>query len=214
MSIPDSAMLQPADVQEQPGYPASGIAPYLQPPRPCADTRYPSDELRIDSRSLTFIYSRSYQRTDSGLPESRLSPGIDANRSQLVEYVALYRPGGAQQFLAEFRAAMAPSMLPTSAQATTGYAQCPQGSGTGGRRWAFMGPVNPGYSRDRLWVDVTSENRPGAATRTNITTVGVERVGNAVVVVANLGSEYADGDIKLVANIHGAASHRVEKAFS
>ncbi len=191
VSIPESALLRSEDMNGSPVSSGDSVAPYLQPPRPCADTRYPSDALRIGVRSVTATFRRSSRVSD------------DSNDPVVVAYVALYRPGGAAQFLAEFRAAM--------------YDHCKGSVGVGAepQRWAFMGPVNPGLDTDTLWIDVVANEYadPGAGRATRTVRFGMQRVGNAVIVVADLGSQSRDGDIKLIANLLGAVTQRVGDAF-
>jgi hypothetical protein len=111
-----------------------------------------------------------------------------------LEYVARYRPGGAAQYLAELRDAIG---------------RCPGAVGNGNGRWTATNAKLGGD--DSLLIRLT-RNVPGLGGQTARQTVyvAVARLGNAVVVVADLGWEGGNGHEPRVRQLTTAALHRAE----
>jgi hypothetical protein len=87
-AIPDEAMLQPADLGGAETAPAADdLRPWLRPPQPFGP--YRSDGQRGTERAIQILY-----------PVSDIRPTV------LLEYVTVYRGGGAAQYLREFTRAV------------------------------------------------------------------------------------------------------------
>jgi hypothetical protein len=90
-SIPDSAFLQPEDLDGAiPWEPDAESWRYLRPPQPCDSGRYRSGVLRRAEGTIQALY-----------PVSETRPTV------LVEYVASYRGNGVRRYLGELQRAIA-----------------------------------------------------------------------------------------------------------
>ena len=90
LTIPDAAMLQPADLR------GATLEPFaddhwsaLLPPQPCAGTAYPSAALRRAGRSASALV------------------GLNDSPTVVLEHVAIYRSNGAHRYLRELRRGLA-----------------------------------------------------------------------------------------------------------
>ena len=88
-SIPDAAMLQPADLRGAIPEPATDYWAALRPPQPCTDRPYPGAALlRADRAVQTLV-------------------GVGERPTVVMAHVATYRSNGADRYLTELRRALA-----------------------------------------------------------------------------------------------------------
>jgi hypothetical protein len=118
------------------------------------------------------------------------SRGAVERPTVIVEHVARYKPGGADRLLAGIRAAVG---------------KCPGPTGDGKQRWRLTEAAD-----GTLLLTVRSEGDLAGMTVTHSTAVGVARVGDAIVVVADAGWENRSGDMKLVQELLPPAVQRAK----
>jgi hypothetical protein len=106
----------------------------------------------------------------------------------VFEHVARYRSGGAAQLITELKAAVQ---------------RCPGPGGASQRRWKLVRDDG-----DTLLLHVTRQGGQDGRPVTHTTVVGVARVGDAVVVVADLGWEDGSGTEALVGALLPVALRR------
>jgi hypothetical protein len=166
-------MLQPADLAGTPTSPAADdLRAWLRPPMPCAT--YRSAGKVTAARAIQVLY-----------PVAETIPTV------LLEHVAVYRAGGAAQYLHELRRALA------------GCRGCTEH----GRGWRIV-DTRVG-TPDSILVRLTETVEYGdGASRLQSTYVAVARAGNAMVVLADLGWEAGDGHESLVRALAPIAVNR------
>ncbi|WP_199509860.1 hypothetical protein [Nucisporomicrobium flavum] len=160
--VPAAAMLQPADLGVPVTTAAADLRPWLRPPQPCGPFR--SSARRTADNAVQALY-----------PVSEIRPTV------LLEYVAVYRGGGAAQYLRELRRAVT---------------RCHGCTDPAGRTWRLLDTRVAG--RDSLLIGVAETFDYGDSVRVKTTYVAVARVGHAVVVLADIGWEAGDGHENLV----------------
>jgi len=165
-NIPDVAMLQPADLGGHETSPADDdLRPWLRPPQPCV--AYRSAAKRGADRAIRAVY-----------------PVGDVRPTVLVEYVAVYRAGGAAQYLRELQRAVS---------------RC-RGCTDEGRSWRIVDRGIVG--RHSLLLAVSETVSYGdTSSRVKTTYIAVARTGHAIVVLADIGWEVGDGHEALVRDL-------------
>jgi hypothetical protein len=180
-TVPTAAVLQPADLNGAKMEPVGGnTGKDLRPPRPCGDA-HPSDSARVASTAMTAVYP------SAGGGESN-TPSV------ILETIVRYRPGAGAQALGELAAAIA---------------RCPGRAGTDTREWQSLGVLDAGDEAVLFKTStlVRSEGEPSLAPWT--WPVAVARVGDNLVLVADLGWETLNGDESTVRTLIVAAVQRV-----
>jgi hypothetical protein len=170
--VPAAAMLQPADLGVDVTPAAADLRPWLRPPQPCGTFR--SSARRTADNAVQALY-----------PVSDIQPTV------LLEYVAVYRGGGAAQYLRELRRAVS---------------RCHGCTDRAGRTWTLRGTGVAG--RASLLISVSETIEYGGSPRVKTTYVAVARVGHAVVVLADIGWEAGDGHEALVREFVPIAAQR------
>ncbi|MFI1994532.1 hypothetical protein [Actinoplanes sp. NPDC020271] len=172
ISVPDEAMLQPADLGGVETMPAADdLRPWLRPPQPCA--LYRSAALRGADRAVEAVY-----------------PVGDVRPTVLLEYVAVYRGGGAAQYLREL---------------TRAVTRC-SGCTDTGRTWQVVGTGIAG--RHSLLLSVRETVGYEGDNRVQTSYVAVARTGHAIVVLADIGWEIGDGHEAVVRDLAPVAVAR------
>jgi hypothetical protein len=198
--VPDSAMLQPADLGgvEVTAAPAD-LRPYLRPPRPGPAGWYRSQSLRQADRAVSAVVP------------------VGERPTVVLEYVATYRAGGASRYLRELHMAVScpgrrAGMMPwhgVMGSGPAGYGPGQAGARSDGpnRRWSVVdaGLAGPGSLLLRLDERIVD---PGGQPLTRSTYVAVARTGATVVVVADLGWETGSGHEAVVRDLIGPAVRR------
>jgi hypothetical protein len=108
----------------------------------------------------------------------------------IVEHVARYRADGAARLLSEIRA---------------GANRCAGPVGADKRRWQL-----DKASGDTLVLKYVTTFKWSDTTVTKVTVIGVTKVGDAVVTVADAGWETRSGDVQLVQKLLSAAAKRAQ----
>lgn len=176
--IPAGALLQPADVRD------------AEPePLPEGEFSYlrplrPCGEERYPSDS-----SREDAVAVRYVPEPASGGEIP---SVVTEFVGRHAPGGAAEQFEEIGAALK---------------RCPGGLGEGERRWTILGSPNAGDQSVLVRVD-QKESYADEKKETVSRYAALARVGDAIVVVADLGWENTGGSEKLVRELIGKAVQR------
>lgn len=177
--IPDAALLQPKDLdgaQTERTRPS----PLFGPPQPFAESAYPSDRLRRGERAIYAIYRRP------------AAPADYIPTTQILEYVALYRPGGPAELFADLEAAIE---------------RCPGVSGDQHqRRWRVIDSGLAGeYS---LLIRMSCDCTPNSGNFAGTVYVAIARTEAVVVAVADIGWETGAGGDELVRMFLPAAIRR------
>jgi hypothetical protein len=183
-TIPTAALLQPADLSGAEMTPVDGdVGKDLRPPRPCGDA-HPSDAARLASTAATAVHPSA-------------GGGESTTPSVILETIVRYRPGSGAQAFDELTAAIA---------------RCPGTAGTDTREWRSLGPVDAG-DEAVLFTTSTQVRADDQATLAPWTwPVAVARVGDDLVLVADLGWETLNGDEATVRTLVTAAVQRVRAA--
>lgn len=183
-AIPTAALLQPADLKGESMKPLEGdTGEALRPPRPCG-TAHPTDSARVASTAMTALYPSA-------------GGGESTSPSVILETIVRYRPGTAAQAFAELTAAVA---------------RCPGRAGAGTRDWQSLGAVQAG-DEAVLFKTSTEVRSEGEKTPAPWTwPFAVARVGDDLVLVADLGWEATNGDEVLVRTLIAAAAQRARAA--
>jgi hypothetical protein len=181
-TIPAAALLQAADLDGAAPEPAGDVAPYLRPPRPCGD-QHPSEAARVASAAVTAAVT----------PET----GQQGTPSVVLETIVRYRPGVGAQAYAELADALR---------------RCPGQLGKDKRRWEIVGDVRAGD--EAMVFKTTSQFEYGDETKlaTVSTPVALARVGDDLVLLADLGWETASGEESKVRRLIVTAVERVRAA--
>jgi hypothetical protein len=180
-TIPTAALLQPADLNGAEMKPVDGDAgKALRPPRPCGDA-HPSDPARVASTAATAVHPSA-------------GGGESTAPSVILETIVRYRPGSGAQAFDELMAAIA---------------RCPGTAGADTREWQSLGPLDAG-DEAVLFRTSTQVRADDQATLAPWTwPVAVARVGDDLVLVADLGWETMNGEETTVRSLITAAVQRV-----
>jgi hypothetical protein len=181
-TIPAAALLQAADLGGVSPEPARDAAQHLRPPRPCSEPN-PSDSARVSSTAVT----------------AALTPatGQQGTPSVILETIVRYRHSVGPQAFSEL---------------TTALRRCPGELGKNKRRWEVVGDLRAGD--EAILFRTTTQFVYGDETNlvTTTTPVGVARVGDDIVLVADLGWETTGGDESRVRRLVVTAVERLRAA--
>jgi hypothetical protein len=178
--IPTSAMLQPADLNGAAMKAIDGdTGEDLRPPRPCGDA-HPTDSARVASTAMTALYPSA-------------GGGESTAPSVILQTIARYRPGSGSQAFGELVAAVA---------------RCPGEIGSGIRSWENLGPVTAGDEAVLFKTSTLVNADDHAAAAPWSWPFAVARVGDDLVLVADLGWETMNGDEVTVKTLIAAAVQR------
>lgn len=182
--IPTAAMLQAADLKGASMTPIDGdVGEDLRPPRPCGDA-HPSESARVASTAMTAVYPSA-------------GGGESTAPSVILQTIVRYQPGRAAQAFAELNSAIS---------------RCPGRPGTETREWQSFGTFDTGDEavlfKTSIQVRGEGETTPAPWTWP----VAVARVGDDLVLVADLGWETMNGEETTVRTLITAAVQRVRAA--
>lgn len=161
-SIPDAAMLQPVDLGGRETSPAADdLRPWLRPPQP-------------------FVIYRSAVKRGADRAVQVLYPAGEVRPTVLLEYVAVYRGGGAAQYMREIERVVSRR----------------GGCADEGRTWRIVDRMIGG--RHSLLLSVSEIVGYEGSSRVKTSYVAVARTGHVIVVLADIGWEVGDGHEAIV----------------